>query len=206
VILIDIGNTRAHVYQDGVIEHINVEDAIVRHHAHRVHYINVNPHNVDALSALASWRNLGEVLHIEGEYDGMGVDRKALCLSHETGIFIDAGSAITVDRVEDGVYQGGFILPGLHACRRTYATISPVLDTPLQADVALDALPKSTQGSVSFGIMASIVSVIERVRGALPLYITGGDGAQLASYFEGAVHDETLVFRGMQTIQQTEIQ
>ena len=45
----------------------------------------------------------------------MGVDRRALCLSHENGIFVDAGSAITVDVVEEGRYQGGYIFPGFES-------------------------------------------------------------------------------------------
>jgi type III pantothenate kinase len=180
--------------------HMGIDEAIARYHARRVGYINVNPHHADALGALASWHDLEPHLHIEGEYDGMGIDRKAVCLSHETGIFVDAGSAITVDRVVDGVYQGGFILPGLKAYARMYASISPVLDTPLDATIALDTLPKSTQGGVSFGTLLSITAAIERVRGEWPLYITGGDGAILARYIDGARYDEGLVFDGMASI------
>jgi len=197
MILIDVGNTRAHVWQDGVIGHMTPDEAVRRYHARHAMYINVNPHHADLLSAVASWEDLAPRLHLSGQYDGMGVDRKALCLAHPDGIFIDAGSAITVDRVEGGIYQGGFILPGLHAIRRMYAAISPVLDRELDPAVDLDSLPRSTRGSVSFGTLAPIVAVIERSRGDLPLYLTGGDGPILAKHFPDAVYDEELVFRGM---------
>jgi len=198
VILLDVGNTRAHLSVDGVVEHLPVDEAIARYHARHVHYINVNPHHTDALSAIAGWHDLDGDLHLPGDYPTMGVDRRALCLAHEEGIFIDAGSAITVDKVENGHYQGGFILPGLAAYRRMYTAISPVLDVPLEP-VALDALPTTTQTSVNFGTMAPIIAIINTIRDNLPLYITGGDGQTIATYFDNATYDETLVFQGMQT-------
>jgi type III pantothenate kinase len=197
MILLDAGNTRAHLWQDGQIEHMLLSEAVRRYHAQRVAYINVNPHNDDLLSAIADWENLAPKLHIEGEYEGMGIDRKVLCLSHPEGIFVDAGSAITVDRVTDGVYQGGFIYPGLQAMSKAYTAISPVLDVELNHEVDLHTLPKTTQNSVSYGTIAPIVAAIEKLRGDLPLYITGGDSEILAKHFPDAVHDEGVVFRGM---------
>ena len=197
MILMDVGNTRAHLWQDGRVEHMMLDEAVRRYHAQRVTYINVNPHNDDLLSAIAGWENLAPRLHIEGEYDGMGIDRKALCLAHSEGIFVDAGSAITVDKVVGGVYRGGFITPGLRAYRRMYAAISPVLDVELDHKVDLHTLPKTTQESVSYGTIAPIIAAIEKLRGDLPLYITGGDGVWLAEHMDNVVYDESLIFRGM---------
>jgi len=198
MILIDAGNTRAHVYRHGQVEHMTVDEAVRRFHAQRAGYINVNSHHIDLLSAIAGWQDLDGQLHLKGDYPGMGVDRRALCLAHNDGIFVDAGSAITVDKVTGSVYQGGFILPGLRACARAYAAISPVLDVPSDEHIDLGILPKETKSSVSFGTMASIVSAIERVRDGLPIYITGGDGMRLAEYFDEAMYDESLVFQGME--------
>ncbi len=197
MILLDVGNTRTHIWQNGRIEHLPLDEAVRRYHARHVAYINVNPHNDDLLSAVAGWENLASRLHIPGEYEGMGVDRKALCLAHPEGIFVDAGSAITVDRVAGGVYQGGFIAPGLRTYRRMFAAISPVLDVELNQEIDLHTLPKTTQNSVSYGTIAPIVAAIEKLRGDLPLYLTGGDGPILAKHFPDAVYDEGLVFRGM---------
>jgi type III pantothenate kinase len=127
----------------------------------------------------------------------MGVDRKALCLSCENGIFVDAGSAITVDVVREGRYEGGFILPGIKAYLQSYRSISPVLDIVLEENVEIDTLPRTTKEQISYGIIASIQSLIQKHRGDEALYFTGGDGAFLSTFFDGASYDETLVFQGM---------
>jgi len=197
MILADVGNRHVHIWEDGDVSHLPLMDAIEQYGTDRVYYINVSRAYHDTLSALEEWYDISEKVMIEGQYEGMGVDRKALCLSHDNGIFVDAGSAITVDKVVDGVYQGGFILPGIHAYTKAYADISPKLDVVLDKSIHLDRLPKSTQGSVSFGTIAPIIAVIETIRSGLPLYFTGGDGAWLAGYFPEAVFDETLLFEGM---------
>ncbi len=197
MILADVGNRHVHIWEDGSISHLNLMDAIEQYGTEKVSYINVSRAYSDTLAALEEWEDISEVLTIKGEYEGMGIDRKALCLSHAHGIFVDAGSAITVDKVVDGTYQGGFILPGIHAYVKAYAQISPRLDVVLDREVDLSRLPTSTRGSVSFGTIAPLVAVIEKIRSDLPLYITGGDGAWLAGYFEEARFDETLVFEGM---------
>ena len=89
-----------------------------------------------------------------------GVDRRALCLSRDNGIFVDAGSAITVDVMENGGYQGGFILPGIRAYLRCYADISPVLETEINETVDMAQLPLTTKDGISYGIIASIKALI----------------------------------------------
>jgi len=127
----------------------------------------------------------------------MGVDRKALCLSHRNGIFIDAGSAITVDVVEEGVYRGGYIFPGLKAMLASYEKISPVLKTELKENISLTQLPTTTKEQISYGIIASIKALIDQHSEGRSLYFTGGDGKFLSAFFEEAVYDEMLVFTGL---------
>ena len=127
----------------------------------------------------------------------MGVDRRALCLSHENGIFVDAGSAITVDVVEEGRYQGGYIFPGLKALLKSYEDISPVLKTELNKTISLAELPTTTKEQISYGIIASIKALIDKHSEGKTLYFTGGDGQFLSSFFEEAVLDELLVFNGL---------
>jgi len=105
-----------------------------------------------------------------------------------------------VDRVVGGRYEGGMILPGLHAYRSAFAAISPVLDR--EPDWSLDpaSLPIGTVEQLSYGIIAPIYHEILRVREGLPLYITGGDGRIVASWFDDALYDETLVFEGMMKV------
>ena len=197
MILADVGNSYVHIWHDGRIEHLRLMEAIEKYGAEAVYYINVNTTHEQTLVTLEEWSDISQHCVLRGAYEGMGIDRKALCLSHPDGIFVDAGSAITVDKVVKGVYQGGYILPGMHAYHKAYAEISPVLDVVLDRKVALEILPKTTRESVSFGTIAPMIASIEKIMEDLPVYCTGGDGMWLSQYFEQAVFDETLLFQGM---------
>jgi type III pantothenate kinase len=154
----------------------------------------------EKLKTLKNWEDISALIKIENEYETMGIDRKALCLSHDNGIFVSAGSAITVDVVQEGKYVGGFLLPGLRAYIDAYATISPALATALNRDISLEALPKDTKDGINFGIIGSIKALIEKYQSNKKLYISGGDGAFLSRYFENVAFDETLIFQGMKNV------
>ena len=97
----------------------------------------------------------------------------------------------------NGIYQGGFILPGINAYLDSYRRISPALDIQINQSVALDKLPLTTKDGISYGIIASIKALIDQHRDDQPLYFTGGDGQFLSHFFEDAIFDERLVFDGM---------
>ncbi len=197
VLLADIGNTYFHVYDGSKVEHLLYEDALAKYQDKVLYYISVNHHLGLEIEKIALWKNISSWFSIVGEYETMGVDRKALCLSHESGVFVDAGSAITVDVVEKGVYMGGFILPGLKAYVESYRSISSVLDIELNKELKLDRLPITTKDGISYGIIASIKALIDQQREGKALYFTGGDGKFLSSFFEEVIYDEMLVFDGM---------
>ncbi|HFU77896.1 MAG TPA: type III pantothenate kinase [Epsilonproteobacteria bacterium] len=198
ILLADIGNTHFHIYDGEQVEHLSYGDAIKRYANTPLQYISVKESLGDKLEHIKAWENISSQVHIDGEYETMGVDRKALCLSHENGVFVDAGSAITVDVVEEGKYKGGFILPGLKAYLTSYQSISPVLDVDLEEKLSLSTLPFTTKEQISYGIIASIKALIEKHSEAKTLYFTGGDGQFLSGFFEDANYDEMLVFHGMQ--------
>jgi type III pantothenate kinase len=198
MLLADIGNTHFHLFDGKNIEHLPHQEAIERYQHHCVYYICVSPKVTDQLASIHKWKNIANMLHLNGAYDTLGVDRKALSLSRKSGIFIDAGSAITLDVVEEGIYQGGCILLGLQASLNAYRAISSKLATSLNSDITLDQLPITTKDGISYGIIAPIKALIEKLHKNHPLYFTGGDGKLLAQHFEGAIYDETLVFQGMQ--------
>jgi len=200
MLLADIGNTHFHVYDGSKVEHLSYEDAIAKYAYRDVYYISVKQSLGEKIEHIKAWENISSEIHIDGEYETMGVDRKALCLSHKEGIFIDAGSAITVDVVYDGAYEGGFILPGLKAYLESYRTISSVLDTTLDKDLTMECLPRTTKEQISYGIIASIKALIEKHSDGKRLYFTGGDGQFLSGFFEDANYDEMLVFHGMQKV------
>ena len=196
-LLADIGNTHCHIYDGKTVEHLTYDDAIDKYQRQTLYYICVNYQLSDKIEKIHRWKNIAYVMHIEGEYETMGVDRKALCLSRKNGIFVDAGSAITVDVVEDGRYIGGFILPGIKAYLQSFQSISSVLDIDLHKTPSFKVLPTTTKEQISYGIIASIKALIEKHSKGKTLYCTGGDGKFLSSYFDKAIYDETLVFQGM---------
>ena len=197
MLLADIGNTHFHIYDGNRLEHLLYDDAIVKYRDEALCYISVKHQLSSEIEHIQKWKNISSSIHIEGEYETMGVDRRALCLSHKNGVFVDAGSAITVDVVEEGRYRGGYIFPGLKALLKSYEDISPVLKTELNKTISLAQLPTTTKEQISYGIIASIKALIDKHSREKILYFTGGDGQLLSSFFEKAVYDELLVFSGM---------
>jgi len=197
MLLADIGNTDFHIYDGNRLEHLLYDDAIVKYRDEALCYISVKHQLSSEIEHIQKWKNISSSIHIEGEYETMGVDRRALCLSHKNGVFVDAGSAITVDVVEEGRYRGGYIFPGLKALLKSYEDISPVLKTELNKTISLAQLPTTTKEQISYGIIASIKALIDKHSRGRILYFTGGDGQLLSSFFEKAVYDELLVFSGM---------
>ena len=197
ILLADIGNTRIHIYDGKEVIHLSHEEAIEQYRNKKLKYITVKHQLKEQLEGLENWEDVSGFMRIENEYDTMGIDRKALCLSHRNGIFVSAGSAITVDVVEEGRYVGGFLLPGLKAYIDAYASISPALETELNPKVSLNELPKTTKDAISFGIIASIKTLVEKYQSDKQLYISGGDGELISGFFKRAIFDETLIFQGM---------
>ncbi len=193
MILADIGNTHCHILDGGVVRHLKYDDAIDVYGDKEVYFISVS----SSMEVVDSWIDISSFVSIDGEYDTMGIDRKALCLSRDDGVFVDAGSAITVDVVSDCIYRGGFILSGLRASLDSYRDISTALDIELNRDISLDKLPMTTKDGISYGIIASIKSLIDIHHKGQNLYFTGGDGEFLSRFFPEAIYDELLVFEGM---------
>ena len=197
MLLADIGNTHFHIYNGKTVEHLLYDDAIVKYKNEELYYISVKHQLSKEIEQITNWKNISSLMTIKNEYDTMGVDRKALCLSHTTGVFIDAGSAITVDVMLDGLYQGGYIFPGIKAMLNAYAGISPVLDVELNQHISLEQLPTTTKDGISYGIIASIKALIDKHGHESKLYFTGGDGKFLSTFFENSVYNEMLVFEGI---------
>jgi len=193
----DIGNTRVHIYNGDEVIHLTHDEAIESYANQKLFYITVKHQLKYKLEFLANWTNISSNIILPNEYDTMGIDRKALCLSHQDGIFVSAGSAITVDIMEKGIYKGGFLLLGLRAYVNAYASISPALEIELNRNISLEQLPQTTKDSISYGIISSIKMLIEKHQSDKKLYISGGDGEFLSSFFDNAIFDETLIFQGM---------
>ena len=199
-LLADIGNTRIHIYNGKEVIHLNHKEAIEQYKDKKLKYITVKHELKEKLESLEKWEDISSLMKIENEYETMGIDRKALCLSHRNGIFVSAGSAITVDVMKEGKYVGGFLLPGIKAYVDAYAGISPALLTELNRSISLISLPQGTKDGISFGIISSIKTLVEKYQSDKKLYISGGDGKFLSMFFNNVEFDETLIFQGMKKV------
>jgi len=196
VILADIGNSYAHILIGDKIEHLKIDSAIERFKDESLFYINVNKRVEDRLNSLQKWIDISPYLSMKGFYKGMGVDRKALCLSNGDGLYIDAGTAITIDVVKSSEYIGGVILPGFGKLQECYASISPTLDITPKFDIT--KLPQNTSAQIGYGIIMPIKSLISNIREDMSVYICGGDGRFLSRFIDNSIYDERLLFRGIE--------
>jgi type III pantothenate kinase len=197
MLLADIGNTHFHIYDGKSVEHLSYSDAIEKYRDKKLCYICVKHQLSNKIEQIKKWQNISKLIHIDNDYETMGVDRRALCLSRSNGLFVDAGSAITVDLVEDGKYMGGYILPGIKVMLNSYEDISLALKTNLNKTISLEHLPTTTKEQISYGIIASIKALIDKHSHGTKLYFTGGDGEFLSTFFENSVYNELLVFEGI---------
>ncbi len=202
MLLLDIGNTFAHLFDGKSVQILKVDEILKRYSDKKIYYINVNPKISSNLKKNPNWIDLSKYVSLNGAYEGMGIDRQVLCLSNNRGIFIDAGSAITIDKVIDSKFIGGAILPGIWRLKRCYQDISEKLIIDKIEDINIDKLPNSsTKESISYGIIAPIVALIKEInKENLPLYFTGGDGNIFVKYFKDAIYDEKLIFKSMANI------
>jgi len=191
VVLVDIGNTHFHIIKNDEIKHLR---EIVKFDD-EVYYISVNEEKEKQLRKLNPGAfNLKDYVKFNTSYKGLGIDRIMACKSINNGVVVDAGSAITIDIMEDDVHLGGIIMPGINAFKEAYGKISKVLNlNPGE----FEFLPNNTADALNAGSIGAIVCMIEKVRGKKKVYLTGGDGQFLLKFIKNAEFIEDLVFRGM---------
>lgn len=197
MILCDIGNSNVDFYHDGKIWSISLLEFDNYIAKENIYYINVNPNMIVKLEKKENFINIEKYFNFDTIYQGLGVDRIAACYTIENGIIIDAGSAITVDIMSNHMHLGGYILPGLNAYSHGYAGISEKLAVRINPNVILDALPQKTDDAVSYGIVRSIVMMLEETSKNKNIIFTGGDGKYFSKFFKKSIYDRTLIFRGM---------
>lgn len=200
MILCDIGNTNATIFENGKISKMKIEDFKNFKANGKVYYISVNDGIEAKLQSDANFINLEPLFRIDTIYQGLGIDRAVNCYTIKNGIVVDAGSAITIDVMHDGMHLGGCILPGISQTLNSYKNISKRLDVTLNSKIDLDALPQKTLDAVSYGIVKPIVLLIENIASNQKIYFTGGDGEFLSKFFKNGIYDKMLIFRGMQAL------
>lgn len=149
-----------------------------------------------------------EQLGLENSYvqpDRMGVDRWLAMLAawnhYKSGlIVVDAGTALTIDVVDDsGKHQGGYILPGYAmAISSLKVSTSEVRHQMLEEDAI--SLGKETSECVQHGVVRQMVEVIKAVQAdyaKFHLVLSGGDAEMLAPYFQQKDMWPNLVHDGL---------
>ncbi|MEW5833077.1 MAG: type III pantothenate kinase [Campylobacterota bacterium] len=198
MILCDVGNTSVDLYKEGKRTKIGAGDFDPASITGTVCFISVNARFSQRVAGLANWYDLRGQVEWEKYYPTMGIDRIMACEAIEDGVVVDAGSAITVDIMDDGVYRGGFIALGLRAAGDAYARLSPALDVSWNFEVDLAKMAKNTQDAVTAGFLAPLVAQIGKI--GKPIYLCGGDAPVLSRFLPDSVVDEELIFKGMKKL------
>jgi type III pantothenate kinase len=192
MILCDIGNSFLKFYQNKIVKRYDIDKGLKEYENQKVYFISVN----NDIKIPKNWIDLAPFLEIDSNYQGLGIDRVAVCKAKDSGVIVDAGSAITVDVMLNSVHIGGYILPGIQAYLKSYESISDKLKVKFNPNVDITHLPQNTQDAISYGIILSIKEII-KATAINHIYFTGGDGKFLSKFFTNSIYDETLVFQGM---------
>lgn len=198
MILCDVGNSSVDLFYVGKRTKLSAEDFDPATVQDSVYYVSVNASFNERIQNYTNWYNLRQLIDWEKYYPTMGIDRIMVCEAVEEGVIVDAGSAITVDVMRGGVYQGGFIALGLRAAQSAYANLSGALDVSFNFEVDLAKMAKNTPDALTVGFLAPLIEKIQSL--GKPLYLTGGDAVLLSCFLPEATVDEELIFKGMKKL------
>ena len=196
--LCDIGNTTADIYKNGICKKVNLVEFQPELLEDEVWYASVNHRVSETLTSLQNWHDCTSLINWDKYYPTIGIDRILVCEAINDGIIVDAGSAITVDSMHQGVYQGGFISLGLRAAQEAYTRISPALSMSFNFEVDLTIMAKNTPDAITLGFLGPLIQTIKSY--GRPIYVTGGDAHIFSSLLKEAIVDDTLIFKGMEKL------
>jgi type III pantothenate kinase len=142
----------------------------------------------------------------------LGVDRWAALIAARNSIdapclVVNAGTAMTVDAVDQDTFIGGVIAPGLHMLHSAFIKNTAAVDA---AGGGYQPFPKNTQNAAYTGALlamagavAAMYAELQKIAHQAPVCIvTGGDGKLLIqtlkqSFQINTIEDEYLVLRGL---------
>lgn len=203
MLLCDIGNTSYHFLDENRDYKESVKTFNPQTIQEKVYYICVHPQVKKNVEKLENWIDVAQYIDMKNYYETMGVDRIVACKSIDDGVIVDAGSAITVDLVHDGIFQGGFIYPGSRAMSAAYTNISSALEYTFNYELDLSTLPKNSRDAISYGYLKTLHR--EVVSHNKVIYLTGGDAHKLLHIFHNAKINQNLIFDGMKKILKNEL-
>jgi len=236
ILAIDIGNTRSkwgvfdangRIHQSGVAFNENLAEIAlpeVWRTCAQVIVANVAGEEMAeklkaylaGLSATINWvKSTSQFGVLKNNYDfpsKLGVDRwSALIAAHQFTdrpcLVVNAGSALTVDALDQNSFIGGVIAPGLHMLHSAFIKKTVAVDA---SNGVYEDFPKNTQNAAHTGALLAMAGAVfgmyqslEKIAHQTPVCIvTGGDRKLLIlvlkQRFEiNATDDEHLVLRGL---------
>jgi len=166
----------------------------------------------DQIAVLTEWRNLPLVVKVPRP-ETVGIDRlldavaaNALRKPGCPAVVIDAGSAITVDWIdESGAFGGGAILPGFGLMAKAlhdYTALLPLVETPQEPlELPATATPAAIAGGIFNAVVGGVCAILAAFPCPLPLapsvFLTGGDAAVLATVLIKASVQPLLTLEGI---------
>ena len=197
MILCDIGNTTYHFLVNGKHKKYFLDEKVPKFDE-ELYFVSVNEKGTKRLlKKNPQAKNIKDILKFETIYQGLGIDRAVACSFQQNAVIVDAGSAITVDIIENGVHKGGFILLGLRRFMKSYPKISKKLKFDFEKNINLDKIPLQTKDAITYAMMKSIILPIKEVSLNKNIKFTGGDGELLSNYFENSQYKKDLIFENM---------
>ena len=197
MILCDIGNTTYHFLVNGKHKKYFLDEKVPKFDE-ELYFVSVNEKATKKLlKKNPQAKNIKDILKFETIYQGLGIDRAVACSFQQNAVIVDAGSAITVDIIENGVHKGGFILLGLRRFMKSYPKISKKLKFDFEKNINLDKIPLQTKDAITYAMMKSIILPIKEVSLNKNIIFTGGDGELLSNYFENSQYKKDLIFENM---------
>ena len=200
MILCDIGNTTFHFLINNKHKKYFVDEKIPKFND-EIYYISVNEKATKKLlKNNPEAKNIEDIMNFQTSYKGLGKDRAVACSFYDNVVIVDAGSAITVDIMENAIHQGGFILLGMRSFISSYPKISKKLKFSFKKDINLDKIPLQTKDAIQYAMLKSIILPIKEVSLNKNIIFTGGDGLALSKYFENSIYKKDLIFENMKRI------
>lgn len=203
MILCDIGNTSTKFFiEDKIINYYQNDE--IPNFNDDIFYISVNKESKEKLlKSNPNAKDLTPFINFQTSYKGIGIDRIIACCFEKNSVIIDAGSAITVDIMENSKHVGGFILLGLNSFIKSYENISKVLKiekTDFEKNINLDKIPLQTKDAILYALIKSIILPIKEICKDKNIIFTGGDGEFLAQFFKNSQYKKELIFENMKRI------
>lgn len=145
----------------------------------------------------------------------MGVDRWVAIVGawaevQGTCLVVDAGTAITIDAIDDeGQHLGGQIIPGVAtmatALAKATSEIPAVRPAPARSDIDLGMFGRNTAAAVREGAQNAVAGAVDRAIRTLQsnayepvVVLTGGDSSRILNALcETPLHRPHLVLQGL---------